>query len=223
MAYDAVVFDNDGVLTTPTSYEALTRAMTIAFKRHGIDDPAQDDLETLISPTIDELEAVTDRYDLEPESLWAARERAAIEVQHEELLNGNKTLYDDVSTLETLDAPMAIVSNNQHETIENIVDHFELKAFDPYYGREPTVDGIRRKKPTPYYLERAIDDLACANPLYVGDSWVDVAVAEALEIDSAFIRRSHREDYAFTEFGYDGEPTHEITSLKALSGLEPSS
>ncbi|USZ72060.1 HAD family hydrolase [Natronosalvus halobius] len=223
MAYDAVVFDNDGVLTTPTSYEALTRAMTLAFERHGIDDPVQDDLETLISPTIDELEAVTDRYGLETESLWAARERAAIEVQREELLDGNKTLYDDVTTLETVDVPMAIVSNNQHETIENIVAHFELEAFDPYYGREPTVDGIRRKKPTPYYLERAIDDLACSNPLYVGDSWVDVAVAEALEIDSAFIRRSHRENYAFTDFGYDGEPTHEITSLEALTELEPPS
>ncbi|MFP8956722.1 HAD family hydrolase [Natrialbaceae archaeon A-CW3] len=220
MKYDAVVFDNDGVLTTPTSYEALRRAMTQAFDRQGVTDPADDDLDTLISPTVDELEAITDRYDLEPTALWNARERAAIDVQYEEIRAGRKTLYDDVSALNDLSRPMGIVSNNQHETIENIVDHFELEAFDPYYGREPTVKGIERKKPTPYYLEQAIDEMGCSNPLYVGDSWVDVAVSEALEIDSAFIRRSHRDDYSFAEFDYHGDPTHEITSLRELSELQ---
>ena len=221
MRYDAVVFDNDGVLTTPTSGDALRRAMRLAFEDHGVHSPAGEDVETLLSPTVDELETVADRYDLAPSRLWESRERAAIDVQREEIRAGRKTLYDDVSAVRDLAVPTAIVSNNQHETIETIVDHFGLEGFDPYLGREPTVRGIERKKPTPYYLQQAIDELGCVNPLYVGDSWVDVAVSEALEIDSAFIRRPHREHYALGEFGYDADPTHEITSLERLVDIEP--
>ncbi len=63
--------------------------------------------------------------------------------------------------------PQAIVSNNQHETIRNILEHLALDGFEVWYGREPTIQGIQRKKPNAYYLESAIDELGVSNPLYV--------------------------------------------------------
>ncbi|WP_114576598.1 HAD family hydrolase [Saliphagus sp. LR7] len=214
MRYDAVVFDNDGVLTTPTERGALRRAIEDAFAEVGVADATAEDVETLLAPTVEGLEGVADARGVDPTALWDARERAAIDVQAEAIRAGRKTLYEDVAALEGLSVPRAIVSNNQHETIGTIVDHFGLEDFSPWYGREPTIEGIERKKPRPHYVERAIGDLGAKNPLYVGDSRVDIEAAAACGIDSAFIRRSHREGYALSR-----APTHEIDSLEAIPSL----
>ena len=212
--YDALVFDNDGVLTTPTRRDALRRAIRNAFEHVGVTAPSENHVDTLFSPTVDSLRSIAKAHDVAPERLWEAREREAIEVQLAELENGHKRLYDDVDSVVSLEVSRAIVSNNQHETIENIVDHFGLSGFDPWLGREPSIDGIRRKKPRPYYLERVLADLEGERPLYVGDSRVDVAAASACGIDCAFIRRDHRDDYELPT-----EPTHEMDSLAELEPL----
>ncbi|MHC3439645.1 HAD family hydrolase [Natrialbaceae archaeon A-gly3] len=214
MSYDAVVFDNDGILTTPTRREALLEAISSAYREVGVSAPPTEHVETLVRPDVPSLREIAAEHGVSADRLWEAREQAAIEVQTEEILAGRKRLYDDVSALEAIETPRAIVSNNQHETIARIVDHFDLPAFDPWYGREPTVQGIERKKPTPYYLEKALADLETTEALYVGDSEIDVIAADACDIDSAFVRRSHREDYDL-----EVEPTYEIDSLEELPGL----
>ncbi|WP_049921203.1 HAD family hydrolase [Halopiger djelfimassiliensis] len=214
--YDAVLFDNDGVLTTPTDRDVLVEAIHEAFESVGATDPTDDHVETLLGPDVSSLRRVAREHDVEPRDLWAARERAAVEAQLAEIEAGRKRCYEDVTCLEGLERPAGIVSNNQHETIENIVDHFAFDSFEVWYGREPTIDGIDRKKPRPYYLERAIDDLGADRPLYVGDSRVDVQAADALGIDAAFLRRDHRRGYALSG---TAEPTYEIESLEALPEL----
>ncbi|MFC3958711.1 HAD family hydrolase [Halovivax cerinus] len=214
MGYDAFVFDNDGVLTTPTERAVLERAMETAFATVGVAAPPPEHVETLIGPTVEGLRSIARTHDVDPADLWTARERAAIDAQLEAIRAGEKRLYDDVAAVTDLDVPRAIVSNNQHETIGNIVEHFELDGFDPWIGREPTLDGIRRKKPRPYYLERAVDALDATNPLYVGDSHSDVTAASAAGIDAAFVRRDHRTGYEL-----ETEPTHELPSLDRLAEL----
>ncbi|SDR20037.1 HAD family hydrolase [Natronobacterium texcoconense] len=213
-AYDAIVFDNDGVLTTPTDYDVLVDAVHDAFETVGVHEPPTDHVETLLSPDVPSLRRIADDHGLEPDELWNARERAAIEAQLEEMRAGRKRPYDDIDALADLETPTAIVSNNQHRTIENILEEFDFEGFEVWYGREPSVEGIERKKPTPYYLESAIDDLGASNPLYVGDSQVDVLAADNAGIDSAFIRREHRIDYELSV-----EPEYEIASLSALTDL----
>ncbi|AFZ73286.1 HAD family hydrolase [Natronobacterium gregoryi] len=215
-AYDAIVFDNDGVLTTPTDYDVLIDAVHDAFVSVGVPEPPTDHVETLISPDVPTLRRVANEHGLEPNELWNARERAAIDAQLEEMRAGRKRPYDDVAALVALETPTAIVSNNQHRTIENVLEEFELTeyGFDIWYGREPTVRGIERKKPTPYYLESAIEELGASNPLYVGDSQVDVLAADNAGVDSAFIRRDHRLDYELSV-----EPEYEIESLSVLPNL----
>ncbi|MFP8952559.1 HAD family hydrolase [Natrialbaceae archaeon A-arb3/5] len=215
-SYDAVVFDNDGVLTTPTDRTVLLEAITAAFERVGVTDPADEHVETLLGPTVSSLRRIATEHAVEPAALWNARERAAIEAQLGELRAERKRPYEDVTVLDALDVPTGIVSNNQHETIGNILDHCELGEFETWYGREPTIGGIERKKPKPHYLELAIDDLGAANPLYVGDSRVDVVAADAAGIDSAFLRRESR---LGTPAPTDPEPAYEIDSLRELSTI----
>ena len=213
-AYDAVIFDNDGVLTTPTDYDVLVDAMRAAFAEVSSIEPTDDHVETILSPDVASLRRVADEHEVDPEELWAARERAAIEAQLEEIRAGRKRLYDDVSVLEDIEPARGIVSNNQHETIGNILEHLELDGFDYWCGREPTLQGIHRKKPNAYYLETAIDELGASNPLYVGDSRVDVTAADEAGADVAFLRRDHRRGYDLPI-----EPDYEIGSLEGLLEL----
>ncbi|RQG92696.1 HAD family hydrolase [Natrarchaeobius halalkaliphilus] len=212
--YDAVVFDNDGVLTTPTDRDVLLAAIASAFDDVGVADPPREHVETLLGPTLSELRRIAAGHEVDPATLWTARERAAVEAQLEEILTGRKRRYDDVEAVDSIDVPTAIVSNNQHRTIANILEHCELDGFEVWYGREPTLEGIERKKPAPYYLERAIDDLGATDPLYVGDSPVDVVASEAAGVDVAFVRRDHR-----LAADPPTEPQHDIDSLTALPEL----
>ena len=217
MRYDALIFDNDGVLTTLTDRSVLRSAIVSTFEEFDVTNPPEEHCEALLAVTVADLRATCRPHGLDEEAFWFARDANAAAAQCAEIDAGRKTLYDDVEALELLasDVKLGVVSNNQQETVEYILDHFDLDGlFETCYGREPTVDGIRRKKPRPYYLERALADLGTDEALYVGDSTSDVLAAERAGIDSAFIRRPHRSAYQL-EF----EPTYELESLHELSAL----
>lgn len=212
MEYDAVIFDSDGVLVTPTRREVLQDAIEEALREFGVASPDPEHIEEMVAIDHATLLEYCGEYGIDAETFWPERDQSVTKIHQREIADGHKTLYDDVSLLFEFDLPMGIVSNNQHTTIEFLVEHFELDGcFETYYGRELTVEGLQRRKPNPHYIEKAIADLGVDCPLYVGDSWSDVAAAHRLDIDSVFIRRPHREGYEV-----DPEPTYEIASFEAL-------
>ncbi|PSQ58760.1 MAG: hydrolase [Halobacteriales archaeon SW_9_67_25] len=213
MPYDAVVFDNDGVIVEPTDSTHITDAVCAALHDVGV-DPDRERVEQAIAASAGPHETLqtvgVDAVDVE--RFWRRREDLAAATQMNLIRDGSKRLYDDVAALTQLDARLGMVSNNQHETVSFIVDHYGLDFFDVVYGREPTVAGAERKKPDPYYLERALSDLGTRDALYVGDSEVDVRAAGRAGVDSAFLRRDHSAD---TELS--AEPTYEVTDLYDLA------
>ena len=215
MSYNAVLFDNDGVLTVPTEFDVLTSSVEATFREFDVEAPPDPHVRSMFHARVEGVRDVCAEYGIDHGEFWERRDRNASAAQQTEIRAGRKTLYDDFEALETLGADLGIVSNNQHETIEYIVDFFDIgHLFETVYGREPTVEGIRRKKPNTYYLERALADLDVTDALYVGDSNVDVAAARSLGIDSAFVHRPHRDGY---ELEY--EPTHEIDGLDEIREL----
>jgi HAD superfamily hydrolase (TIGR01549 family) len=213
--YDAIVFDNDGVLTHPTDESALTAASRQAFAAFDI-DPASSDVRSLVDDlSVETVRTLADQYELDPNEFWRRHETERTAVQLEAIRSDEKPLYDDVKAIVDLSVPMAIVSNNQHATVEHIVSEFGLDAtFEAYYGREPTLQGLGRRKPDPSYLETALDELGVGSALYVGDSRVDIAAAHAAGVDSAFVNRPHRCDYRL-----EAQPTYRLDSLVELPGL----
>lgn len=216
MRYDAVLFDNDGVLTHLTELSVLRRAVWAAFEEAGIEDPDADDVEELlVGVDPDRLQEFGTAYDVDPETFWRLRDEYATRYQQDEIVAGNKPLYEDFDAVLDLPLPRGIVSSNQHPTIEKIVEHFDLgEHFQTYYGREMSIEGLYRKKPATYYIDRAVDDLGASNPIYVGDSESDVVAAANAGMDSVFIRRPHRKDWELSV-----EPTAEITSLRELPSV----
>ncbi|WP_227356386.1 HAD family hydrolase [Haladaptatus salinisoli] len=216
MTYDALLFDVDGVLLRhhrdhPTVYR---QAIEETFDRFGV-SPSNDDLDAFIAgATLDEMRRACADHDLDFAAFWAEREANASRLQRGMMDGGERVPFDDCAVLDELAEAhaMGVVSSNQHATVEYMLERFDLAhLFDAVYGREPTVDGFERTKPDTHYVERAMSDLGATRGLYVGDSACDVLAAHRAGLDSAFVRRSHREGYALPE-----EPTHEVSTLAAL-------
>lgn len=216
MRYDAVLFDNDGVLVHLTELPVLRRAVERAFDDVGVADPAEEHVEACtVGVTPATLDSVSAAYDIDPEAFWKRRDRYATKAQQRAVETGDKPLYDDFEAILDIPLPRGIVSSNQHPTVEHILEWNDVTDhFETYYGREMSMAGVRRKKPATYYLDRAIDDLGAENPIYVGDSESDVIAAENAGMDSVFIRREHRRDLDLSV-----EPTAEIESLSALPAV----
>ncbi|ADJ14584.1 HAD family hydrolase [Halalkalicoccus jeotgali] len=209
--YDAVVFDNDGVLVERTRRDVLHGAIRETYEEFGV-SPAEAEVEALLGVTRESVDELATEYGLDTAEFWYRRDMLASRAQCESIENGGKPLYEDIGALDELSPTLGVVSNNQHRTIEFILEHYDLHHhFETHYGREPTLAGIERKKPSAYYIERALTDLDTRNALYVGDSGVDVLAAREAGLDCAFIRRPHREDYDLP-----AAPAYEIRSLADL-------
>ncbi|WP_276260797.1 HAD family hydrolase [Haloglomus litoreum] len=191
--YDAVLFDNDGVLVEPPAPTTQAAAIEAAFESVGVPDVDPAHVDALRhGVTVERLRDIAAAYDLDPAALWAARERFDEDSQVDAFRAGDRTTYDDVDAVGRVDGPRGVVSNNHHSTVAFVLDHFDLGGwFDTHYGRPMTVESLDLKKPNTHYLDRALADLDAASALYVGDSASDVVAAERAGLDSAFVRREH--------------------------------
>lgn len=217
--YDSVVFDLDGVLLRhhDDGPDVFTDAVAEAFRTFDADPPPSD-IEVFVgTATLDGMREVCERHGVDFEAFWPERERRVSALQQQMMERGERVLYDDCSVLSELAASHAlgVVSNNQHETVAFMVDHFGLDdRFDAVYGRDPTVEGFRRTKPDVHYVERALADLDTRSALFVGDSVADVLAAHEAGLDSVFVRRDHREGYDLPE-----DPTYEVDRLTGLDEI----
>lgn len=209
-AYEAVVFDMDGVLVEPTDRAVLVASVVDTFAAFGV-EVDQTFAERTVAEGFVPVETARD-HGIDPESFWHQRELTASLAQQAHVRDGGKPLYDDVSAIHDLDRPLALVSNNQHATVEFLMAHHAIgERFKSSRGRAPTLAGAARRKPEPDYLEAALADLGTADALYVGDSQKDVVAATRAGIDSAFLRRTHVADVDLS-----AEPTFEVSDLRAL-------
>lgn len=217
--YDAVIFDNDGVIVELTDRTLFRRVVHDAFAAVGVPDPPPAHVDALQFVDNDRVRAtldpVADAHDVDAETLWTARDEFAVAAQVAAARSGRKPPYDDVHHLEAIDVPMGVVSNNQHATVEQVLAHHGLQtSFETWYGRDHSLDGLRNKKPNPHYIEQAIEDLDASAPVYIGDSRTDVIAAHRAGIDAAFIRRPHRRGY---DLGVT--PDHVLVGLEELPQL----
>jgi HAD superfamily hydrolase (TIGR01549 family) len=215
VTYDTVVFDNDGVLVGRTHYDVLRDATVETFELFDVTDPDPDHVDDMtIGATPEMVDVVCDQYDMRPDIFWRTRDRRLSLAQQAEARAGRKTFYDDIDVLNDLDVDMGIVSSNQQETVDFLLEHFDVPVeFGAAYGREATIDSLDRRKPNPHYIHQALEDLDAdpANALFVGDNESDIRAAERAGMDSAFIRRPHRRDWDLNVW-----PTWDIQELEDL-------
>lgn len=222
--YDAVVFDSDGVLVRADHLDLHRNAVRRAFAVHGVEEPPDEDVEAMaLHVTLAELRRVADAHGFEPAAFWETRDRLSSAAQVRSVADGYKQPYADTAVLDDMAAPAAVVSTNQQLTLEFLLPHFGLaEHFVGVHGRGPTLADLQRRKPAPYFVTRAMEDLRQARGgrldpdrvLMVGDSEGDVRAARAAGIDAAFLRREHRRDYVLGV-----EPEYELAGLDELPAV----
>ncbi|RKD95300.1 HAD family hydrolase [Halopiger aswanensis] len=231
-----ICFDMDGIIlegprTAPQVYDDAADA---ALEELGA-EPTPNQRRALRSQDIAAIREHCAELGLEPDQFWTLKERYASEGTHERLRSGARGLYDDIDAIRTLadraGTTVGLVTNNRHETAEFVADFVDI-PFDVVRGRDPTIDGFRRRKPGPYYLEDALARLDAAETdsvpadgtgdgtgaprgLYVGDSPKDVVAGTKLGLETAFIRRPHNRDRE-----RPADATYDLESLTALLDLE---
>jgi HAD superfamily hydrolase (TIGR01549 family) len=214
--YDAVLFDNDGVLIEPPAFDTQREATRAAFAEMGIDAVDRRHVLDIVSGvTVERLHEICTVHDLDPDAFWEARERHDERSQLDAFRAGTRERYGDVGAIVDLPQRCGVVSNNHHSTVAFVLEFFDLRSpFDTHYGREKTVDSLRRKKPNPHYLDRALTDLEAGSALYVGDSESDVIAADRAGIDSVFVRRSHCRDVDLAAPPtYEADDLHEVAAI----------
>lgn len=213
--YDAVIFDMDGVLIERSPSWVFDEATRDAFAAFDL-EPEDEDYNSLRSLSFignGGAKSLEERYGVSIDSLWAARESFASVNQMRAIERGEKTLYDDaLSTVDAIDAPMGVVSNNSQQAVDHILRRFGFgERFRAWYGLQPTLEDAARSKPDPTYLRRVLDDLEAETGVYVGDRASDVAAAHRAGIDSAFVHREFNTDEEF-----DDPPTYELDRVGEL-------
>jgi len=211
----AVLFDMDGVIVRGHGTDPVVhrRALEDVLAAREVTVPEEHRAALERYEYTDEFVDACEAVGVDPEAFYATRERYSADRSIDRLAAGTRTLFDDVDTLDRLAeyAPIGLVSNNYHPTVEFVVDHYRLDAFRFVRGRDLGPDGFRRRKPDPHYLKEALDALGVSAGLYVGDRATDVVAAERAGLDSVFLRREHNANREL-----DVEPSIEIDGLAEL-------
>ncbi|WP_338738128.1 HAD-IA family hydrolase [Haloplanus salilacus] len=214
----ALLFDMDGVLIEGRGADDAVheRARDDALRAFDVEVP---DHHRPALASYEYTEAFVEAcraVDLDPVEFYAARERHSARRIVDRLRAGERGLYPDVDALDPIADRhhLGLVSNNYHPAVEFVVDHHGLDAFSFARGREPGVEGFRRRKPDPHYLFEGLDALDAEAGYYVGDRETDLLAAERAGLEGVFVRRDHNVE---TRLGV--EPAHEIDSLSDLGDL----
>jgi len=211
--YDAVVVDTEGVLTRSTPPSVARYVAADAFATVGVDDPEPSDLDALVDPDAESVVAVADRYGVDPETFWRRRDERAVLAREAAIRSGWGDSHEDAVALATLDCPLAVVSDEPEPVVDRTLAGLCLSSlFDATVGRATGVDGLRRTKPRPTLLCRALDELGADRPLLVATSDEDVVAARTVGIDAVRLER------ATGRWTGNDEPTG-IRSLRALALL----
>ena len=213
-SYDAVIFDSDGVIVESPSKQTFQRAVEQTFGNFNLSRPRRADLRAFVTQNVQAIKDLSDRYQVDLHELCQEAASQALREQKREFKEGLRSLYDDVVSLRSLDLSLGVVSDNQHSLVKYALEYSGLRDwFDTVYGLEFTPNGLRRAKPNPYYLNKALSDLDTTDALYVGDRARDVEAANNAGIDSVLLCRSGN------SIKCEVAPTYVVSSLCAIPGL----
>lgn len=215
-----ILFDMDGVIlegprTDSQVYDDAADAALATLDA----DPTPAQRRTLRRHDVDGVVAACTELGIDPDRFWRVKEHYASAGTHDRIRSGERALYDDVDAIADLAerTSIGLVTNNRHETAEFVADYLKTEfgtTFDVVRGRDPTLEGYRRRKPDPYYLERALAELDVDEGVYVGDFPKDVTAGTAAGLETAFLRRPHNRGLECP-----ANATNELESLSELGDV----
>jgi len=237
--YDGILFDMDGVLLTRGDgdwWPLVEQAAASALHDHGIREcaPEYDQLKHgLANSDPDTVETYLSGYDVDAETLWQTRKTYDVEIQQSQLADpaDSRRLHADTAVIDLLHEThdLGVVSNNAQGFVDHVMDETVLvngqlsqpgldAYFEAAYGVPHETAALEHKKPDPYFLEQAVDDLNAETVLYVGDKENDIVAAQRAGIDAAFVPHDRQQAEKHVE-DFDVQPMYAVDDLYELAAL----
>lgn len=196
MAYDAVIFDFDGVLMD-SGFDGFQWALEERRKvaeTNGWDIELDRLEQGIFEP--DHSEDLKEVMDQEKVSWTQLKkmEEAVAQRKVEMAASGEIKIFEDVEKiLQALDCPMAVVSNAYMNYLKILLQELGIRDYIDYW-KAPSLENIReyreKMKPEPEMIEEALAELGTENAVMVGDQFTDILAAQKAGIDSVYINRS---------------------------------
>ncbi|ELY57716.1 HAD family hydrolase [Natronolimnohabitans innermongolicus] len=223
MQYDAVLFDFDGVVIETPSSQRMYDALGRVYEKLGRSRPSPEMLQELMHGDFESIADRCRRLEIDADTFCTQAGREMIRTQLAEVERGLRSMYDDVSAVRSLSAPLGIVSDNHPTVISRLLDRFGLRSlFETVLGCPLTPEGLANRKPDPTNIERAMDSLEADSALYVGDRAIDVQAADNAGIDSMLLERSSEAEagaQTTTDAALEASPTYRVSSLTQVPAL----
>ncbi len=201
----AVVFDLDGTLID--SAPAIAKATNQMLSDLGADPLPPSQIRTFVGKGAPHLVHLAIAEAGLPNDLHAK----AVEIMlgYYESANAENTIYpnviDALSALQNAGYALGICTNKPGGPTKAVLDHLDLSRF---FDVVMSGDSLPTRKPDPAPLNAAFDALDRQNRLYVGDSEIDAATAEAANVPFLLYSEGYRKsplaelrhDIAFEDF-----------------------
>lgn len=209
MKYDSVIFDLDGTLLN--TLDDLCDSMNFALRAHGMPERTLMETRSFVGDGIRNLAKRSAPADTDEDEI--DRLLDTFKNHYKDHICDKTGPYDGIAelliTLKEKGVPTAVVSNKVDIAVKMLVSGFFGSLVDVAIGE---LEGGKRK-PAPDTVFMAMEKLSAKNPVYIGDSEVDVLTAKNAGVDGIFVTWGFRDESVLRDAG--GECI--VHSVKELS------
>ena len=197
MKYDSVIFDLDGTLLD--TLEDLADSMNYALSAHNMKERTLDEIRAFVGNGMLNLarKAVPEGTDEKTVNAVLATFKAHYADHSQDKTKPYDGIIPLLSSLKERGIPTAVVSNKGDYAVQLLMPKYFGDLIDVAIGE---LEGVARK-PEPDTVHLAMKRMGVKNPVYVGDSEVDVLTAKNAGIDGIFVTWGFRSKKELTEAG----------------------
>ena len=197
MKYDSVIFDLDGTLLD--TLEDLADSMNYALSAHNMKVRTLDEIRAFVGNGMLNLakKAVPEGTDENTVNAVLATFKAHYADHSQDKTKPYDGIIPLLTSLKERGIPTAVVSNKGDYAVQLLMPKYFGDLIDVAIGE---LEGVARK-PEPDTVHLAMKRMGVKNPVYVGDSEVDVLTAKNAGIDGIFVTWGFRSKKELTEAG----------------------
>lgn len=197
MKYDSVIFDLDGTLLD--TLDDLRDSVNFALRTHGMPERSLSEIRRFVGNGIGNLikRAVPDKTDEKTAESVLSSFRNYYKDHSMDKTKPYEGIRELLFSLKERGIPTAVVSNKIDSAVKELIPLYFGDLIDVAIGE---LEGVKRK-PAPDTVILAMEKMKVSDPVYIGDSEVDVETAKNAAIDGIFVTWGFRDEAVLLSCG----------------------
>ncbi|MBQ4066424.1 MAG: HAD family hydrolase [Clostridia bacterium] len=197
MKYDSVIFDLDGTLLD--TLDDLRDSVNFALRAYGMQERSLEEIRSFVGNGVRNLvkSSVTEGTDDGDIDRVLAVFREHYMDHSRDKTRPYEGITQLLEDLKKRGIPTAVVSNKIDSAVRELIPLYFGELIGVSIGE---LEGVKRK-PEPDTVYLAMERMGVCNPVYVGDSEVDVQTAKNAAIDGIFVTWGFRSEEQLRKAG----------------------